>query len=126
MRLEIELGCILFPLIILIIQLIGHWKGTHLSISGPTFDSACQSKNQATRLKELSVELRDRIVLRHSTSGEGYLSRWYKGIGRQAQECVIVFFIYPNYSVPCKNMGTKTKQTRVQNTGLKPKQKSED
>ena len=29
------------------------------------FDSACQSKNQAMRSKELSVELRDRIVLRH-------------------------------------------------------------
>uniref|UniRef100_A0A4W5KL89 C2H2-type domain-containing protein n=1 Tax=Hucho hucho TaxID=62062 RepID=A0A4W5KL89_9TELE len=34
-------------------------------------DSACQSKNQAMRSKELSVELRDRIVSRHR-SGEGY------------------------------------------------------
>uniref|UniRef100_A0AAZ3QVG0 Sleeping Beauty transposase HTH domain-containing protein n=1 Tax=Oncorhynchus tshawytscha TaxID=74940 RepID=A0AAZ3QVG0_ONCTS len=47
------------------------WKGTHLSIYSPTVDSACQSKNQAMRLKELSVELRDRIVSRHR-SGEGY------------------------------------------------------
>ena len=47
------------------------WKGTHLSIKGPTVDSACQSKNQAMRMKELSVELRDRIVSRHR-SGEGY------------------------------------------------------
>ena len=38
---------------------------------GPTVDSACQSKNQAMRLKELSVDLRDRIVSRHR-SGEGY------------------------------------------------------
>ena len=41
------------------------WKGTHLSISGPTVDSACQNKNQAMRSKELSVVLRDRIVSRH-------------------------------------------------------------
>jgi hypothetical protein len=47
------------------------WRGAHLSIEGPTVDSACQSKNQALRLKELSVELQDRIVLRHR-SGEGY------------------------------------------------------
>ena len=46
------------------------WKGTHLSIKGPTVDSACQSKNQAMRSKELSIELRDRIVSRHR-SGEG-------------------------------------------------------
>uniref|UniRef100_A0AAZ3R4L2 Sleeping Beauty transposase HTH domain-containing protein n=1 Tax=Oncorhynchus tshawytscha TaxID=74940 RepID=A0AAZ3R4L2_ONCTS len=38
---------------------------------GPTVDSACQSKNQATRFKELSAELRGRIVSRHR-SGEGY------------------------------------------------------
>jgi hypothetical protein len=37
-------------------------KGTQLSIKGPTVDSACHSKNQAMRLKELSVEFRDRIV----------------------------------------------------------------
>ena len=42
------------------------WKDTHLSV-----DSACQSKNQAMRSKELSVELRDRIVSRHR-SREGY------------------------------------------------------
>ena len=36
-----------------------------------TVDSACQNINQAMRLKELSVELRDRIVSRHR-SGEGY------------------------------------------------------
>ena len=47
------------------------WKGTHLSIEGPTVDTACQSKNQAMRSKELSVELRDKIVSRHR-SGYGY------------------------------------------------------
>ena len=36
-----------------------------------TVDSACQSKNQAMRLKKLSVELRDRTMSRHR-SGEGY------------------------------------------------------
>ena len=41
------------------------WKCAHLSISGPTVDSACQSKNQAMKSNELSVELRDRIVSRH-------------------------------------------------------------
>jgi hypothetical protein len=40
-------------------------------MKGPTVDSACQSKNQAMRSKELYVELRDRIVSRHR-SGEGY------------------------------------------------------
>ena len=35
-------------------------------------DSACQSKNQAMRSKELSVERRDRIVPR---SGEGYKNK---------------------------------------------------
>ena len=43
----------------------------HLEQYVPTVDSACQIKNQAMRLKELSVEVRDRIVLRHR-SGEGY------------------------------------------------------
>ena len=47
------------------------WKGTHLSIYGPTVDSACQSKKQAMRLKELSVELQDRIGSRHR-SEDGY------------------------------------------------------
>ena len=47
------------------------WKGIHLSIYGPTVERACQSKNHAMRLKELSVELRDRIVSRHRY-GEGY------------------------------------------------------
>ena len=47
------------------------WKGTHLSIEGPTVDRVCQSKNQAMRSKEISVELRDRIVSRHR-SGERY------------------------------------------------------
>ena len=40
------------------------WKGL-------TVDSARQSKNQAMRSKQLSVELRDRTVSRHR-SGEGY------------------------------------------------------
>ena len=48
------------------------WKGTQLSIKGPTVDSACQPI-LAMRSKELSVELRDRIVSRHR-SGEGYLN----------------------------------------------------
>ena len=47
-------------------------------------------------------------------------------IGRQTQECVIVFLLSLNYGVPCKGTGTKTKQTRNKNTGLKPKQKSEE
>ena len=34
----------------------------HRFIEDPTVDSACQCKNQAMRLKELSVELQDRIV----------------------------------------------------------------
>ena len=46
------------------------WKGTHLTIQGPTVDSVCQ-QNQAMSSKERSVELRDRIVSRHR-SGEGY------------------------------------------------------
>jgi hypothetical protein len=44
------------------------WKDKHLSIK---VDSACQSKKQAMRSKELSVDLQDRIVSRHR-SGEGY------------------------------------------------------
>ena len=40
-------------------------------VISPTVDGACQSKNQAMRLKELSVELRDKIVSRHR-SREGY------------------------------------------------------
>jgi hypothetical protein len=47
------------------------WKGKHLSISGPPVDSECQSKTQDMRSKELSIELRDRIVSRHR-SGKGY------------------------------------------------------
>ena len=47
------------------------WKGTHLFIYGPTVGSVCQSKNQAMRSKELSIELWDRIVSRHR-SGEGH------------------------------------------------------
>jgi hypothetical protein len=41
------------------------------SIYGSTVESARLSKNQAMRSKELSVELRDRIVPRRR-SGEGY------------------------------------------------------
>jgi hypothetical protein len=47
------------------------WKGTHLSIYGPTVDGACQKQKQAIRFKELSVELRGRVVLNHR-SGELY------------------------------------------------------
>ena len=35
-----------------------------------TVDSACQSKNQAMRWKELSIEIRDRIVSRHRSVQE--------------------------------------------------------
>ena len=54
-------------------QLIGHdLKKAHTGLyKGPTADSACLSKNQAIRLKELSEELRDQIVPRHR-SGEGF------------------------------------------------------
>ena len=91
MRLEIELRCILFPLIILEMFLQLDWSPPLVNsidwtwfgktptwlfestclYKGPTVDSACQSKNHAMRPKELPVELRDRIVSRHS-SGEGY------------------------------------------------------
>ena len=43
----------------------------HILIIAPTVDNACQSKNQAMRSKEFSIELRDRIVSKHR-SGEGY------------------------------------------------------
>jgi hypothetical protein len=85
MNLKIECRCILFPLTILelLLQLDwsppvvnsidGTWFGkAHTCLyKGPTVDSACQSKNQAMRSKELYVELRDRIVSRHR-SGERY------------------------------------------------------
>ena len=45
------------------------YKGKQLSIEGSTVDSACQSRNSTMKSKELSVELRDRIVW---WSGEGY------------------------------------------------------
>uniref|UniRef100_A0AAZ3S1W7 Sleeping Beauty transposase HTH domain-containing protein n=1 Tax=Oncorhynchus tshawytscha TaxID=74940 RepID=A0AAZ3S1W7_ONCTS len=47
------------------------WKGTPVYLKGPTVDSAGQSKNQTMRSKELSLELRDRIVSKHR-SGKGY------------------------------------------------------
>uniref|UniRef100_A0AAZ3P7K7 Sleeping Beauty transposase HTH domain-containing protein n=1 Tax=Oncorhynchus tshawytscha TaxID=74940 RepID=A0AAZ3P7K7_ONCTS len=85
MRLKIELWYVLFPLIILEMFL-------HLDLSPPVLNSidwtlfgkanTClykvqqltvhvRAKNQAVRSKELSVELRDRIVSRHR-SGEWY------------------------------------------------------
>ena len=83
MRFEIELRCILFALIILEMFLQLYW-------SPPVFNSldwtwfgkahiclykepqlTLQSKTQAMRSKEFSVELRDRIMSRHRT-GEGY------------------------------------------------------
>ena len=67
MRLEIELKCILLTLIILEMFL----QLESVCGKGPTVDSACQSKNQAMRAKELFVELRDRIVSKHR-SWEGY------------------------------------------------------
>ena len=85
MRIKIELRCILFLYIVLemflqlvwsppVVNLIDWtWFGkAHTCLyKGPTVDSACQSKTQIMRLKELSVELWDRIVSRQS-SGEGY------------------------------------------------------
>ena len=82
MRLEIELRCILLIILKMFLKLDWSppvvssidwtWFGkAHLSILAPTVDCACQSKNQAMRLKELFVELRERIVSRHR-SGEGY------------------------------------------------------
>ena len=47
------------------------WKGTHLFGKAHTVDRAYQSKNQAMRSKELSIEVQDGIVSRHR-SGEGY------------------------------------------------------
>jgi hypothetical protein len=50
-----------------------------------------------------------------------------KRFWRQAQECVIVFFTKPQITAcRVKARGTKTKQTRNKNTGLKPKLKSEE
>jgi hypothetical protein len=66
MRLEIELRCTLFPLIILEmflgvhlwkIQLIGHDFGQAHTCLYKIPDSACHSKNQAMELKELSLDL---------------------------------------------------------------------
>jgi hypothetical protein len=76
MRLEIELRCIQFLLIILEMFLQLDWSPpVENSIDwtwfGPTVDSAYQRKSQAMRSKELSVELRDGIVSRHR-SGKGY------------------------------------------------------
>ena len=51
--------------------MIRHDLERHTHTHGPTVDSACQSKNQAKRSKELFVELRDRIVSGYR-SGEGY------------------------------------------------------
>ena len=86
MTLEIELRCILFPLIIFDVSttwlestcgkfnwLDMIWKGARLSIKG-----FCQSKTKPWGRKELSVECRDRIVPRHRF-GEGYqkcLQHW--------------------------------------------------
>jgi hypothetical protein len=67
MRLGIELRCILFPLIILEMFLQVDWSSPVVN----SIDWKCQFKNQAMRSKELSIDLRDRIVLRHR-SGEGY------------------------------------------------------
>ncbi len=51
------------------------WKGTHVLIKGLTADNAYQSKNQALRSKELSVELRNRIKSNH-TSGEEFRKKF--------------------------------------------------
>ena len=84
MRLEIELRCILFQLIILemflqlgsppvVNSIASTWFGKkHTGLyTVPQLTVHVREKNQAMRLKELSAELRDRIVLRHK-SGEGY------------------------------------------------------
>ena len=82
MRLDIELRCILFPLIILEMLPQLNWSPPVVnSIDWTWFGKAhtclykrshsCQIKNQAMRPKKMSVELRDRIVSRHRF-GEGY------------------------------------------------------
>ena len=83
MRLEIELRCILFPLIILdvstiCIQLIGYDLERHTPVYIRFHSWQCKSEQKpwvisqkVMRWKELSVELWDRIVSRHR-SGQGY------------------------------------------------------
>ena len=85
MRLEFELRCILFPLIILKMFLYIDWSSpvVHLIqwtwfgkahtclFKVPQLTVHVREKNLAMRSKELSVELWDRIVSRHR-SGEGY------------------------------------------------------
>ncbi|KAL0183511.1 hypothetical protein M9458_019207, partial [Cirrhinus mrigala] len=69
MTLKIELRCILFSLIILNMFLQLDWSPP--VVNSVAVNSACQSTNQAMQSKELSLDLRDRIVSRHK-SGEGY------------------------------------------------------
>ena len=66
MILEIELRCFLFPLTILEIWDLERHMPVYVR-----FHSWLCSKNQAMRSKELSVELRVRVLSRHM-SGEGY------------------------------------------------------
>ena len=82
MRLEIELRCILLPLIILEMFLQLHWTPSavnsidwiwHTSVYARSYSR--QSKNQAMRLKELSLVLRDMIMSRHR-SGERYQNNY--------------------------------------------------
>ena len=84
MRLEMELRCILFPLIILEMFLQLDWsppvvnsidwtlfgKAHTRLYKGPTVDSACQQK-PSHEVEGIALELLDRIVSRHR-SGEGY------------------------------------------------------
>ncbi len=46
------------------------WKGTHVSIKGPTADNAYQSKNQALGTKEQSEELRNRFASSNTSEEE--------------------------------------------------------
>jgi hypothetical protein len=84
MSLKIELRCILFPLIILemflqldwsppvVYSIVWTWFGkVHTCLyKVPQLTMDVREKNEAMRLKELSVEFRDRIVSRHR-SGKG-------------------------------------------------------
>jgi hypothetical protein len=80
MRLEIELRCILLPLIILEMFLQLHWTPTAINQLigyGTVYARSYsrQSKNQAMRLKELSLVLRDMIMSWHR-SGERYQNNY--------------------------------------------------
>ena len=47
------------------------WKDTHLSILGPTVDSACQSKNQAPRQDYVEAQIGISAALGEKGLGQG-------------------------------------------------------